>query len=94
MLHGDVSSGGPASDNVPLTQRIAAKNPGLAVAALIRLGYPDGADNASVGNNFNRIDQYPAFRTRHRRRLRDRAARWAQQHRRHVTRQAVGVGCP
>jgi hypothetical protein len=56
MLHGDVSSGGPASDNVLFTQRIAAKNPGLAVAALIRLGYPDGADNASVGNNFNRID--------------------------------------
>jgi pimeloyl-ACP methyl ester carboxylesterase len=60
MLHGDVSSGGPASYHFPFAQRIATENPGVAVAALVRPGYPDGAGNTSVGNNFNRIDQYTA----------------------------------
>lgn len=60
MLHGDVSSGGPASYHFPFTQRIADRVPDAAVVALVRPGYPDGAGNTSAGTNYNRTDQYTA----------------------------------
>lgn len=60
MLHGDVSSGGPASYHFPFTQRISDRVPDAAVVALVRPGYPDGAGNTSAGTNYNRTDQYTA----------------------------------
>lgn len=60
MLHGDVSSGGPASYHFPFAERIASENPTAAVAAIVRPGYPDGSGNVTAGNNFGRIDQYTA----------------------------------
>lgn len=60
MLHGDVSSGGPASYHFPFTSRIADRVPEAAVVALVRPGYPDGAGNTSSGTNYDRTDQYTA----------------------------------
>jgi predicted esterase len=60
MLHGDVSSGGPANYHFPFARRIADRVPDAAVVALVRPGYPDGAGHASTGTNYNRTDQYTA----------------------------------
>jgi len=59
-LHGDVSSGGPASYHFPFAQKLAETPDAqdLVVVAMVRPGYPDGAGNTSTGDAFDRGDHY------------------------------------
>lgn len=62
VLHGDVSSGGPANYHFATAQQLAAR-PELASAiavAIVRPGYDDGAGNRSGGSHNNRTDHYTA----------------------------------
>ena len=58
VLHGDVSSGGPANYHYGIAAKIASANPGVTVLALLRPGYEDGAELKSKGSNNNRRDHY------------------------------------
>ena len=58
VLHGDVSSGGPARYHLPIARRIAETLPGTATVALIRPGYPDGEGRISDGDAYARFDHY------------------------------------
>lgn len=62
VLHGDVSSGGPAIYHRKIAESIArdsrARN--LVVAALVRPGYEDGDGEKSSGSHNNRSDHYTA----------------------------------
>ncbi|MBL8674610.1 MAG: prolyl oligopeptidase family serine peptidase [Rhodospirillales bacterium] len=60
VLHGDVSSGGPARYHLPIAETFANAIPGAVVVALVRPGYDDGAGGASSGSNHGRVDQYTA----------------------------------
>ena len=60
VLHGDVSSGGPANYHFAFAQKLVdapdARN--LVVVAMVRPGYPDGAGNTSTGDAHGRYDHY------------------------------------
>lgn len=56
VIHGDVSSGGPARYHFALAEQIGG--PGTIAVGLVRPGYEDGAGGQSTGSNFNRIDSY------------------------------------
>jgi len=62
VLHGDVSSGGPANYHRKIAEGIArdprAKN--LVAVALVRPGYEDGNGESSSGSNNGRVDSYTA----------------------------------
>lgn len=60
VLHGDTSSGGPATSHLGLAQRVSSTLPGAAVSALIRPGYSDAAGRTSAGELRNRSDHYTA----------------------------------
>ncbi|MEO8485915.1 MAG: alpha/beta fold hydrolase [Betaproteobacteria bacterium] len=61
-LHGDVSSGGPATYHFALAERTAASlaSKGVAVVALVRPGYPDdaGASSSVSAMHAGRNDHY------------------------------------
>jgi len=60
VIHGDVSSGGPATYHFALAEQIAARaelSSSVAVA-LVRPGYEDGAGNRSGGSHNGRSDHY------------------------------------
>lgn len=59
VIHGDVSSGGPATYHFAVADRIAKAAP-VAAVALIRPGYEDGAGGVSGGSHNNRRDHYTA----------------------------------
>lgn len=56
LLHGDVSSGGPADYMYSFADSIARENPDTVAAAVIRSGYYDSAGNRSPGSNYGRRD--------------------------------------
>jgi pimeloyl-ACP methyl ester carboxylesterase len=58
VIHGDVSSGGPARYHFALAEQIGGA--GTIAVGLIRPGYEDGAGGQSTGSNFNRVDSYTA----------------------------------
>ncbi|MCW8087227.1 alpha/beta hydrolase [Sabulicella glaciei] len=58
VLHGDVSTGGPARYHRDLARRIAEALPGNAVVALVRPGYPAGDGRVSSGALNGRVDHY------------------------------------
>ncbi len=60
VLHGDVSSGGPANYHFALAQKLvdAPDAQNLVAVAMVRPGYPDGASNTSTGDTFDRHDHY------------------------------------
>jgi pimeloyl-ACP methyl ester carboxylesterase len=59
VLHGDVSSGGPANYHFAFAQKLAdAPAQNLVAVAMVRPGYPDGAGNTSTGDTFDRQDHY------------------------------------
>lgn len=58
VLHGDVSSGGPADYHFAIAEKIA--QPGVAAVALLRPGYADKAGRTSQGSNNDRSDSYTA----------------------------------
>jgi len=62
VLQGGVSSGGPANYHFATAGRLAAdpRLAGTVVVALVRVGYGDGAGDASTGYNYERTDQYTA----------------------------------
>src|SRR5262245_9029059 len=60
VLHGDVSSGGPARYHVDFAQKLAHGSKNLVVIAMVRPGYDDGAGNVSTGSHNNRSDRYTA----------------------------------
>lgn len=59
-IHGDVSSGGPATYHFALAERAAARfaNEKIVSVALVRPGYPDGSGNESSGYHNGRSDHY------------------------------------
>ena len=59
-IHGDVSSGGPASYHFALAQSATTHfaNQKILSVALVRPGYPDGSGNASSGYHNGRSDHY------------------------------------
>lgn len=58
VLHGDLSSGGPATYHRELAQRIAEALPASAVYSIVRPGYPAGDGRISAGDSFGRRDHY------------------------------------
>ena len=56
LLHGAVSSGGPADYMYGFADSIARENPGTVAAAVIRPGYFDSAGNRSAGDDYGRRD--------------------------------------
>jgi poly(3-hydroxybutyrate) depolymerase len=62
VLHGDVSSGGPANYHRRIAQNIALdpRASNLVVAALVRPGYEDGDGETSSGSHNGRTDHYTA----------------------------------
>ena len=56
VLHGDVSSGGPANYHFALAQKLATD--GVVTVAMIRPGYADGAGGESSGSHNGRNDHY------------------------------------
>lgn len=56
LLHGAVSSGGPADYMYSFADSIARENPGTVAAAIIRPGYYDSAGKRSPGSNNGRRD--------------------------------------
>lgn len=60
VLHGDVSSGGPANYHRTLARRVAEILPEAAVVALVRPGYGDGEGRTSDGDLNDRRDHYTA----------------------------------
>ncbi|WP_426956214.1 alpha/beta hydrolase [Muricoccus radiodurans] len=60
VLHGDVSSGGPATYHRAFARRVAETVPGATAFALIRPGYDDGEGRTSAGELNNRSDHYTA----------------------------------
>lgn len=60
VLHGDVSRGGDADYHYAIAQDIAANNPGVVAAALLRPGYYDGEGRKSPGDTNGRKDHYTA----------------------------------
>jgi len=85
VLHGDVSSGGPANYHFAFAQKVVgtpdAQN--LVAVAMVRPGYPDGAGNTSTGDD-RRYDHYTlenidavADAVRHLKELRRAASCWS-----------------
>jgi pimeloyl-ACP methyl ester carboxylesterase len=62
VLHGDVSSGGPANYHRKIAESIArdSRAGNLVVAALVRPGYEDADGGKSSGSHNNRSDHYTA----------------------------------
>ena len=62
VLHGDVSSGGPAIYHRKIAESIArdSRAGNLVVAALVRPGYEDSDGEKSTGSHNNRSDHYTA----------------------------------
>lgn len=58
VLHGDVSSGGPARYHRPVARRLAETLPGAAAVAVVRPGYPDEEGRISDGSAYGRSDHY------------------------------------
>lgn len=58
VLHGDVSTGGPARYHRPVARRISETLPGVAAVALVRPGYPDGEGRISDASAYGRSDHY------------------------------------
>jgi pimeloyl-ACP methyl ester carboxylesterase len=56
LLHGDVSSGGPADYLYSAAKRLA--RPGVVAVALLRPGYADAAGKTSEGTHHDRRDHY------------------------------------
>lgn len=63
LMHGDVSSGGPAKYMHPFARRVSKQYPQAKVVSLLRPGYTDGS-LTSPGNNYNRFDQYTSENNR------------------------------
>lgn len=57
MLHGDISSGGPANYHVPHMLEIA-QNDRIVAVAIVRPGYSGGKGRKSDGSNYGRRDSY------------------------------------
>ena len=60
VMHGDVSSGGPAKYHVDFARKLAEQEKNLVAVAMIRPGYDDGDGNTSSGEHTNRSDHYTA----------------------------------
>lgn len=62
VLHGDVSSGGPANYHRKVAERIAhdRRADNIISVALVRPGYEDGDGESSSGSHNNRSDHYTA----------------------------------
>ncbi|MCF4165380.1 S9 family peptidase [Zavarzinia compransoris] len=58
LIHGDVSSGGPADYLYPMAELLAAAHPDARVVALLRPGYEDSDGRKSEGSNNGRRDHY------------------------------------
>src|ERR1043165_9961224 len=58
VLHGDVSSGGPADYHFATARSLAG--PGVVAVALVRPGYSDSAGRVSEGSANGRRDHYTA----------------------------------
>lgn len=56
VVHGDVSSGGPADYHLEFTKSLA--KPGVVAVALVRPGYSDAAGRTSEGTHYDRRDSY------------------------------------
>jgi pimeloyl-ACP methyl ester carboxylesterase len=56
VVHGDVSSGGPADYHFAFTRSLA--KPGVVAVALVRPGYSDAAGRTSQGTHYDRRDSY------------------------------------
>jgi len=63
LLHGDISSGGPATYMLLFARRVSNHYPQAKVISLLRPGYSDGS-LTSPGTNHNRRDQYTARNNR------------------------------
>jgi len=63
LMHGDVSSGGPANYMHPFARQVSEQYPQAKVISLLRPGYSDGS-LTSPGTNYNRRDQYTAENNR------------------------------
>lgn len=58
LLHGDVSSGGPADYLFAEAEGIAKRHAHVIAVALVRPGYGDSAGRRSAGNDMGRRDHY------------------------------------
>lgn len=60
LLHGDVSSGGPADYMYGPAEDISQAHPGAVVVHMLRPGYDDGQGRQSSGSTLGRSDNYTA----------------------------------
>lgn len=58
LIHGDVSSGGPADYLYSMAESLSAAHPDARVIALLRPGYEDADGQKSEGSNNGRRDHY------------------------------------
>lgn len=86
FIHGDVSSGGPATYHIRHTRDASDAIKGVISVAMLRPGYYDDQGNTSSGHNFDRRDSY----TPHNVDAVAEALRVLKQH--HKSRRLVAVG--